>query len=70
MATGTGKGPRILAGCSCLSMVFFLGVIVAINFLLPVLARALPDLGTLWGFLGGIGAYAADGCCCLSGVAW
>ena len=68
MAAGSGKGPKFLAGCSCLSMVFFLGLIVAIKFLLPFLSDALPDLAVVWGIVGGIGGYVADGCCCLSGV--
>ena len=68
MAEGGGGAGKAVAGCSCLSMVFFMVLVVVIQFALVPLAQALPDLAALWGFLGGVGSWISQICCCLSGL--
>jgi len=67
MASGASTGGKVLTGCSCLSILFFLVFSAFVQFGLPLAWEALPELAALWSGL----AMASIGfnlCCCVSGV--
>lgn len=71
MADGGSNKGKFVAGCSCLSMLFFLALIIFINFGMAVVVQAVdndPTVVTVAGILTSFGAWISDVCCCLSGV--
>ena len=68
MATGSGNSGKIVAGCSCLSMVLFLTIILFIQFGYAALVNTVPDVAQYGAIIAGPVAWVSDACCCLSGV--
>jgi hypothetical protein len=68
MASGSGNSGKIVAGCSCLSMVLFLAIILFIQFGYAALATAVPDVAQYGAAAIGPLGIVSNICCCLSGV--
>ena len=67
MASGASTGGKILSGCSCLSIIFFVTLSLFVRFGLPFAYEALPDLYELWGLFA-TASIGFNACCCFSGV--
>jgi hypothetical protein len=68
MADGGSNKGKFVAGCSCLSVVFFLFLIMFIQFGLSIVVEQVPDIAVAASVISGVGAYISYSCCCLSGV--
>ena len=65
---GNGKG-KVLAGCSCVSLVVFLGLTLFINFgIAAISSSAPPEVATMLASVAAFGSYLTGPCCSLSGV--
>jgi hypothetical protein len=68
MAASGGNAGKIVAGCSCLTMVVCLAVIVFINVGWTMLATQAPELAQYGSIVMGPVAWVDYCCCSLSGL--
>lgn len=66
---GGGKG-KILAGCGCISLLFFSVMTTLFQVALMPIREAAPEAAPIIDTLIAYGTFFTGPCCCLSGVAF